>query len=285
MAQSRAAQGASSIRRTGVVPKPVIRAVPFGDWPTKELTLSAPDREILRSIAVFQRLPARTRLFEQGTPATYLYNVLSGCVYSERRLTSGAHRGMALLLPGDLCGLAARGLYVNSTRTLADTELLKMPLDQLKAVLLGNANLQMFFLCKAAHTIRESQRQLLLLSREDPTERLALLVATLRRSLTVALASSIAMPAMKHELGSYLDLTPAQLSRALATLAADGVIEYARGTLRIVGRPKGRHHADATDEHEAALSAPARHARVEGKMSTAGRRRRVSRQSSRPAAR
>ena len=187
---------------------PVIRAVPFGDWPQQELTLGRADREALRSIAIFQRLPARTPLFGQGRRATHVYNVLNGYLYAERLLPTGARRGMGILLPGDLSGLASRGLYVNSVRTLTDCELLKFPLEQLRAVLLRSTSLQMAMLCKAAHTVRESQRQILLLARKEPVERLALLLSTLRHAPKGRPNDTIGIPVTARELASYLGISP-----------------------------------------------------------------------------
>jgi CRP/FNR family transcriptional regulator len=203
---------------------------PFGDEPP---TLTARDRKALRSISVPQRLPAGTRLFEQGRAATYVFNVLQGCVYSERLLPTGARRGMALILPGDLCGLASHGVYVNSGRTLTATEVLRIHLGELKAMLLGNAALQLFLLCKVAHALRESQRQILLLSRKDPIERVALVLSTLRNAAPRRRSDTFVVPAKLPELASYLDLTVRQLTRAVDRLIADRTIRYDRGRVTI----------------------------------------------------
>jgi CRP-like cAMP-binding protein len=145
---------------------------------------------------------------------------------------------MALLLPGDLSGLASRGLYVNSVRTLTDSDVLKIPLDALKAMLLRNASLHFLFLCKTAHMIRESQRQILLLSRNDPVERLALLISTLRDAPAGAPSNTIPMPAAGREIASYLDLSPSQVSRALDSLVTAGVVHYGAGMLRVINPRK-----------------------------------------------
>jgi CRP-like cAMP-binding protein len=232
--RSHSTRRASLTRIVPSVPKPVIRAVPFGDTQAQELTLSGPDREALRSIATFQRLPARTVLFEQSRPATHIYNVLAGCLYADRHLPSGVRRGMALLLPGDLSGLASRGRYVNTARTLTDCDLLKMPLDQLKTVLLRNASLQMFFLCKAAHAIRESQWHVLLLSHKDPVERVALLIAALSKAAPQQATAAMGLPLTHQELAGYLDLPAGQVARAIESLERSGAIRQGRGGVRVI---------------------------------------------------
>jgi CRP/FNR family transcriptional regulator len=223
---------AARATRARVTPRPKISSVPFGDWPTRELGLTSRDREALRSIAAFQRLPARTSLFEQGRPATHIYNVLAGCVYSERRLANGARRGVAILLSGDLSGLAAHGLYVNSARTVVDTDVLKFPLPELKAMLLGNSSLQMIFLCKAAHAIRESERQILLLSHKDPVERLAFLISRLRSAGHTGVNATV--PWSEREFASFLDLAPGRLARAVETLVSAGVVRRGHQALTVV---------------------------------------------------
>jgi CRP/FNR family transcriptional regulator len=257
MARSHHTRLAALTHPASTVPKPIISAVPFGAWPTREVTLTGPDREALRSIAIYQRLPARTLLFQQGQPATHIFNVVGGSVYVDRVLPTGSRRGLALLLPGDLCGLASRGLYVNSARTLTDADILKFPLEELRAVLLRNASLQMLFLCKAAHGIRESQRQILLLSRKDPVERLALLISTLRLAPSGAPADTLALPTSHQELASYLDLSTDQLARAVKRLAADGIVRYGRGVLTVLDPEKLQRIIEQAPGHPTDDDAPA----------------------------
>jgi CRP-like cAMP-binding protein len=115
--------------------------------------------------------------------------------------------------------------------------MLKFPVQELKAMLLGNASLQMLFLCKAAHTIRESERQILLLLHKSPVDRLASLVARLGQP-TPGIPQ--ALPWAERELASYLGLTPRQLEAAARSLEADGIVRRSRRTLTVVNPRKLR---------------------------------------------
>ncbi len=226
----------------------MIHIVPFGDWQGPGgPRLTAADREILRAIATTQRLPAGTVLFDQGAKATSFFNILHGVGFSERQLDSGQRRGIAFLFPGDLCGLAQRGLYVNSVTMLTDATVLRLPVDTMAAVLQRNAGLQFIFLSKAAHVVRAMQWQMLMLGRKDPLERVALFLSTLRRQQERDAKRAPTLPLKVSQIASYLDLSVPAVTRALDTLAKMGVVDAdlgsgidildARKLQRIIDRP------------------------------------------------
>jgi CRP-like cAMP-binding protein len=89
----------------------------------------------------------------------------------------------------------------------------------------------MLFLCKAAHTIRESERQILLLSHRAPAGRLAMLVS---RLTAPGPRGALALPRAERALASYLGLTTRQFTGAVETLAAAGILRVDEDTLTVV---------------------------------------------------
>ena len=82
----------------------------------------------------------------------------SGVVKSFRELPSGKRRVATFLFPDDIFGLSEAGRYVNTTQTVTAATIYELDTERLKALLLQDPQLQIQFLCKVTHELREAQR-------------------------------------------------------------------------------------------------------------------------------
>ena len=167
----------------GTSPKhsPSITAVPFGVGPPM-LRLSGRDREHLATIATPMRVDTGTVLFRRGEEAHSLYSVVFGTMCTYREGSDGSRRVLAFLFAGDLTGLARRGVYVNTVKAITPASLFRFPMDTLTALLTRDAGLQFRFLCKTTHFLRETQRQAIMITRQDPVERVAMFLSQLEEA-------------------------------------------------------------------------------------------------------
>ena len=125
---------------------PSFRYVPFLDHPSmQEVRLGSRERHQLSLISTVLKLPPRTPLFLEGDSARWVYNIADGSVCVSRTLPTGKRRVLAFIFPGDICGLARRGLYVNSARTMSPTTVMRIPVDELRTLMMRNADLQFVF--------------------------------------------------------------------------------------------------------------------------------------------
>jgi CRP-like cAMP-binding protein len=218
--------------------RPFIRSVPFGGHAgSADVRLSARDREILGSISSVLRVPGRTILCNQGTPSAFVFNIVEGSACVWRPLPDGDSRTMAFLLPGDIFGLARRGVYVNSVTSMTPATVFRFPLDALTALLLRNPELQFQFLCKVTHALRESQRQLLMVTRRDPLERVAMFLAMLDEVHEADETGSVWLPLRAQHIADYLDLQTDAVVKALLALKDRGAVEQQdRGKLHVTDR-------------------------------------------------
>ena len=205
--------------------KPSIRSSSFdtGDLlGSKRLT--ARDRAHLATISTRLRLRSGTTIFERGDPATAVYNIASGAACSFRPLPNQGRRVMAFLFAEDLCGLARAGRYVNTVHALTPLTLFRIPLDALKPMLLRNPELQLRFLCKVTHALRESQRHAILVGCDDPVARVARFLTMMEQAQPVHEPGLIHLPMTRRDIGDYLNLPSAAVGDAIGELARRRVI-------------------------------------------------------------
>ena len=245
------------------VPLPSFRYVPFLDHPSmEEVRLGSRERNQLALISTVLKLPPRKPLFLQGDSARWVFNVAEGAVCVSRTLPTGKRRVLSFVFPGDICGLARRGLYVNSARTISPVTVLRIPLDALKTLMMRNADLQFEFICKITHALRESQRQMLMLSRKDPVERVALFLSKIEHAQGTTTPQTIPLTMSRADVASYLDLTSDSVMEALYALRDAGAIVKAGPlAIRIVNRRRFQKFIDGERPQPAHARTPAKSAK------------------------
>jgi CRP/FNR family transcriptional regulator len=241
-----------------LAPLPSFRYVPFFDHPSmQEVRLGNRERHQLALISTVLRLPPRTPLFMQGDSARWVFNVTEGTVCVSRLLPTGKRRVMAFVFPGDICGLARRGLYINSAKTITPVTVMRTPVDALRTLMMRNSDLQFGFLCKITHVLRELQRQMLMLSRKDPVERVALFLSKIEHAQGSVTPQTIPLTISRSDAASYLELTPEAVMQAMQELVRVGAIVREGPTaIRIANRRRFQKFVDGERPLQPAQARP-----------------------------
>ena len=197
---------------------PSFRAVPFLSADARALTDR--QREALTRIGTAVRPKARGLLYAGGAPAEAIFAVVAGVLKSYRDLPSGKRVVSTFLFPGDLCGLARRGRYVNTVRAITPSTLCRLPVAALTALLKQDSDLQYQFLVKVTHELRESQRRAVLMNRRDAAGRLATFLALMAEHQEPAAGRAIHVPMTRSDIADFLGLSLESVSRATAELKA-----------------------------------------------------------------
>ena len=109
-------------------------------------SLTAPQRRQLMALATRVRLKPRTIIYREGDPLSDIFIVGEGLVKSFRDLASGRRRIVTFVFPRDVFGLAEAGRYVNTTKTITESLIYRIPSDTLTTALHRDAELQFRFL-------------------------------------------------------------------------------------------------------------------------------------------
>jgi CRP/FNR family transcriptional regulator, anaerobic regulatory protein len=216
---------ALALRRGPDELRPSIRAVPFLDGPPV-LRMNAREREHLATIATVMRVPAGTILCHSGHEAKAVFSVTSGTLASFRERPDGTRKIFAFLFAEDLFGLARRGRYVNSVKTITPAVVFRMPVDALNGLLTRDAALQFRFLCKTTQVIRDAQRQALMTTVRDPVERVALFLAMLEEAQGEKRneREPIGIPMTRQDVADYLNLPSGTIRASVDALESRGIV-------------------------------------------------------------
>lgn len=216
---------------------PIFRTVPFlkmgAHTPTFQLTDH--QREELAHLGLRIRLSPRTVVYRAGAPAEWVFAVADGVVKSYRELRSGRRVIGAFLFPRDLFGMAAHGVYVNTTQAITPVTVFRLPVDQLAVLLKHDPHMQFGFLAKVTHELRESQRRTVICSRRDAAGRLAMFIAWMRERGDPSPTQIVPLPMSRSDIAAFLGLSLESVSRAAAELQRRGIVAFQdRHHVRIV---------------------------------------------------
>ena len=170
--------------------------------------LTDKQRHELESLSTRFDVPPRRVVYREGTESTSIFICRKGAFKAFRDLPSGRRRVAAFLFAGDVFGLAENGRYVNSVQAITDGRYNRIPLDSLTAVLRHDAELQLVFLCKVTHALRESQRRAIILGRRSATGRLAMFLKMLQRTIVPSPSVDvIPVPMSRADIANYVGLS------------------------------------------------------------------------------
>ena len=200
--------------------------------------LTAAQRRQLMALATRLHLAPRTVIYREGDPLSDIFIVGEGLVKSFRDLASGRRTIVTFLFPRDLFGLAETGRYVNTTKTVTESLIYRIPSETLTAALQRDAELQFRFLCKVTEKLRDAQRQAIVLGRRDAIGRLAMFFKMLEPDGARRHHDGlIPVPMPRTDIAEYLGLSAESVSRASRLLAVRKIVAFVGGhAVRVTDR-------------------------------------------------
>src|SRR5262245_27947990 len=207
--------------------QPALRATSFGTGNKRAMgqILTEKQQADLGSIAREVSLQRKVSVYEADSPAHSVFIVKAGMVKAFQDLSNGRQRVLAFLFPGDVFGLAEDGRYVNSTQTVTPTVCFKIPIDALTDIFLRDSELELQFLVKVTHELREAQRQQIILTRLGARARVAMFLRMLQRRHGND-SSRIELAMSRTDIARYLGLSSESVSRAFGRLSREGIVAF-----------------------------------------------------------
>ena len=219
---------------------PSLRAIPFQDFAGAGLVelLSETQQHHLAQLATVQRFAARSFVYRAGARADAVFIVADGAVKSFRELPSGRCRIAAFLFAHDLFGLAAAGRYVNTVQAMTSLTAYRLDFAILTNAFLRDPDLELRFLCKAVHELREAQHHAIIVGRRHAAGRLAMLLHMLERN-GAARGHDVYVPMTRSDMANYLGLSLEAVVRACRRLEQQGIVDFIdRHHVRVLDRSR-----------------------------------------------
>jgi CRP-like cAMP-binding protein len=189
--------------------------------------LSSTDQaELARIATVLAYQTGGVAIFSESEDAHFLYLIDEGIVRLSRHLPNGSRQVLGFMWPGDFFGLAEEGRYVNTAESLVPAVVFRFPLERLQRLLLREPLLQLHLLTKAAHELRKSQRQIIVLGQLDNVKRLASFLLDCRQhpGFFDSRARLLRLPMSRFDIADYLGTSPESVARSFTVLERDGFL-------------------------------------------------------------
>jgi CRP/FNR family transcriptional activator FtrB len=185
--------------------------------------MKAESLESLLDAALLQQFPTGVILIHEGEPADFLHVLVDGLVeiYTEQ---TGGEWGISLINPVStfiLAAVVSDQPYLNSARTLADSRVLLIPAQRVRAVFDQDVAFARIVARELAIAYRSSIKKLKGYMARSSVERLANWILTEARR--DAVQGNIVIPFDRGTLASHIGTTRENLSRSLALLTEHGV--------------------------------------------------------------
>lgn len=187
--------------------------------------LTNEERSQLATIASVVRFKKGAEIFASGEQARALFNIISGVVKSY----SGDESGhiVTFLFPGDLFGLSEEGVYINSAKAVTPVTAYQLPVSSLRRRLSNDAALEYHVICKLCHSLRYAQRHAFLVAQRHADLKIATFLQMLEQ-LQAARGedtSEVRIPMDRSDIGEYVGMSLAAVSRTFTSLIQRGVIK------------------------------------------------------------
>lgn len=195
--------------------------------------LDQPSLAEIETATSIRRVGKGEMLFHEGDPAVSFFVVGEGKVKVFKLSPDGKEQILMIAKPGDTFAEAAifnDGRYPAAAEAIEESELLAINRDRFIALLGHNPNLAFGLIARLCHLLRKMAALVEGLSLTDVTTRVAhYLVRQADRAIAQNKAIgndvTVTLPEKKTLLASQLGTIPETLSRSLAKLTREGVIE------------------------------------------------------------
>jgi CRP/FNR family transcriptional regulator len=189
----------------------------------------------------------RETLFMEGLKVDAVYNITKGLARLYRLLPSGHRQLVGFAFPGDFIGLPSDERYGFSADAAVATTACRFPRDAFVAFLKGRQDLLRRIHESAVRDLEYARDQMVQLGPRRADAKIAAFLLGMRRRRPPVSESSvlISLPMGRQDIGDYLGLSIATVSRTLHRLERGGLILIVPNGVRVLDRQRLERLANA----------------------------------------
>jgi CRP-like cAMP-binding protein len=200
------------------------------------------------------KIPARTKIFQEGEPHHYVYTVFSGwaIIYKTVKNT-GKRQILRFLLPGDLLGYQTNvsGEMSHSAATVTEAVLCVFPRERINPMLRDNPDLAVRFIEMWSRDMTLCQSHLMAVGRKTARESITFLLLELYYRVKMqnpesfsGSVNTINFPITQEDIADAVGLTKVHVNRVIKSLIEEKLIYCHKKKLAILNETKLREIAD-----------------------------------------
>jgi CRP/FNR family transcriptional regulator, nitrogen fixation regulation protein len=175
-----------------------------------------------------------SEIYGEGEPTEYLYKVVSGAVRTYKVMADGRRQIGGFYFPGDVFGLELGKAHTLSAEAITKTKVFAMKRKALAATARRDQEVARQLWQLTGSELERAQRHILRLIKTAQERVVSFLLEMAER---ICADECVELPMSRQDIGDYLGLTIETISRMLARLEQEGVIEIT-SSRRIVLRKR-----------------------------------------------
>lgn len=177
---------------------------------------------------------AQTKFFKpgacilaEGESTSSVFNIIEGSVRLSRLLSDGRRVVTGFLFPGDFLGLTLDGTNSITAEAIGDVEVCRMERKRLENLFTEIPKLEHRLLEMTVGELISGRDHMMLLARKTLRERMATFLITFEDRLRESdeEPAVIKLPMARSDIADYLGVTVETISRCLAAMAEEGLIQ------------------------------------------------------------
>jgi CRP/FNR family transcriptional regulator len=185
------------------------------------------------------------RLYRRNDAFGALFQVCSGSVKTQRETADGGLVVTGFFLPGDVVGIEAISgdRYPSDAVAIADSEVCQLDFARLLSSCTGKPGLQSWVISRIGFYVRRKDNDLSWSTGLQTHQRVLRFFLDLYERLSgdsEGLRSLIELPMQKQDIARYLHITPETLSRNLAQLRREGLLQLEQDRFVVPDAPRAR---------------------------------------------
>lgn len=184
--------------------------------------------ETLRKNSTLRVLAARKYLFREYDQSNSVYLIEKGELVMERMSRNGKRQIVGLLCAGNMIGITAAGKYEYSAFTLTKAQARKIPASFFGDMSERNPAVARMTIAMMGEIVVALTEHLFSVANKNAHERICYLMEKLSRHHSKAQLRVLVLHMTRQDIADYLALTPETVTRGLAKLQKDGVINMRR---------------------------------------------------------
>jgi CRP/FNR family transcriptional regulator len=176
----------------------------------------------------------------EGLPVDAVYSITKGLARLYRLLPNGQRQLVGFAFPGDFIGLPPDKSYGFSADAAVTTTACRFPRDAFVAFLKNHQNLLRRIHDSAARDLERAHDQMVQLGPRRADSKIAAFLLGLRgrRSPTHESSAMVPLPMGRQDIGDYLGLSIATVSRTLHRLEQRELLVIVRNGVRVLDLPR-----------------------------------------------
>jgi CRP/FNR family transcriptional regulator, nitrogen fixation regulation protein len=201
------------------------------------------DEVLKRALSALQRGPihfSRNKIIAcEGTPADYIFLVVSGLVRSCKTFRGGSRNIVAFYRPGDLLGVTDLKSYPLSVEAASDARVLFIKRNGLLSIASRESRVASFLLAITTNELRRAQEHALSM-RMNATCRLAMFLTDLW--MRSGKENYLNLPMSHQDIADHLGLTIETVSRTITGMERSGLVRRISSRILIMRNPFALEH-------------------------------------------